>query len=178
MLYTGLIPLCTGLYTHVHIRVLAVYAVYPVFRAVQALCRPWHVQACISLGARLNTGLHIRVQAHIWLYRLIRVYGLHTLCVHRPVYTCIYGPVHGVCGAYPVSGLHPGLAVSSHTRYVQACNTHSRPMLYGLCIQARARAAHHWIYLWDEGSGRGRDITSCPSYRPRACGRVYTRARA
>ena len=40
----------TGLYTHVHIRVLAVYAVYPVFRAVQALCRPWHVQACNTWG--------------------------------------------------------------------------------------------------------------------------------
>ena len=29
---------------------------------------------------------------------------------------------------------------------------------------------------WD--SGRGRDITSCPSYRPRACGRLYTHAHA
>ena len=27
-LYIGLIPLCTGLYTHVHIRVLAVYSLY------------------------------------------------------------------------------------------------------------------------------------------------------
>ena len=29
---------------------------------------------------------------------------------------------------------------------------------------------------WD--SGRGRDPTSCPSYRPRACGRLYTHAHA
>ena len=56
----------TGLCTYVHTRVLAVYAAYPVFRAVQALYRYGHVQACNTWGARLNTGLHIRVQARIW----------------------------------------------------------------------------------------------------------------
>ena len=71
-----------------------------------------------------------------------------------------------------------GLSGYGWTGHIPACNIHSQPMLPGMCTQGLARPAHHWIYPWDEGSGRGRDITSCPSYRPRACGRLYTHAHA
>ena len=143
-------PMLPGLY----IQVLSGYGQYLIYGPTPCMCIH-RVQACIPYA---YTGLYTRA------YRLcIRA------CIHR---------VYAMQAAYPLSGLHPGLAGMARTGHIPACKPLRGNQDPGLCIQGLARPAHHWIYPWDTGSGRGRDITSCPSYRPRACGRLYTHAHA
>ena len=145
-----------------------------------------YVQACNTWGARLDLACTYRGMAgmantRIWaaypicaytrIYRpvYIRAYtvytGLYTPCMHIP---CIYG-------AYPI---YRYIGIWAHTRI---CTVRNRPVLRGICLYCRACIAYRantGIPPRDRDNHLTPDMGLAPTYRPRACGRLYTRARA
>ena len=73
------------------------------------------------------------------------------------------------------------LAYMGLGRYTRICTVRNRPVLRGICLCCRACIAYRantGIPPRDRDNHLTPDMGLAPTYRPRACGRLYTRARA
>ena len=108
-----------------------------------------YVQACNTWGARLDLACTYR--------------GMAGMANTR------------IWAAYPIYA-YMGLG-----RYTRICTVRNRPVLRGICLYCRACIAYRantGIPPRDGDNHLTPDMGLAPTYRPRACGRLYTRARA